>query len=264
MILDQSLAELKRVLDGRFEYEVIVVDNGSTDGTPDVAARHGAKVSPNRTSPSGQRGMPESLWPRASILAFVDADVFLTESWVDEFLRIRATTADVADDGHGFAVRHWAASRLDRAVLVWSARRWRRASYINSGNLVTTKMLHDAIGGFSETLATGEDVDYCHRAHAAGATIIRNVKLRTMHEGYPKTLRGFVRREMWHGQGDVGSIVALLRSRVALCAVLFCLFHLVLAYGVVRLSLPWVAVGLLESLVCALPVRCGDRTGAAS
>ena len=196
-----------------------------------------------------------------TLFAFIDADVFLTESWVDEFLRIEpglatlpmtVTGAAAASGGTELIERHWFAPVVQC-----------EGSYINSGNLVTTR-LHEAINGFSETLVTGEDVDYCQR-HAAGATIAGNVKLRTVHEGYPKTLRGFVRREMWHGRGDVANLGACCGPASALCAVFFSAMHVVLACGAIARSLPWIAVGLLGiAALCMADCRCGDRTASVS
>jgi glycosyltransferase involved in cell wall biosynthesis len=261
-VLDAGLAELKRVLDGRLQYEVIVVDNGSVDRTAEVAARHGARVCKAADVSIGAARNAGVALARCGILAFIDADVLLTESWADEFLQVERLLFDSPltitgaryEVGRrpGWIERHWFGPSVVGAT-----------SYINSGNLITTKTLHETIGGFSQTLATGEDVDYCQRARAAGAAIIQDVKLRTMHEGYPKTLRGFVRREMWHGQGDVASLRALLRSRVAVCAVLFCLFHLAAVCGMVFRSPAWLGVGLggILALCLASSIRRSRRSG---
>ncbi len=137
-VIDQSLAELKRILDGRMEYEVIVVDNGSVDGTPDVAARHGAKVCFRPDVAIGAARNAGVALAQGSILAFVDADVFLTDSWADEFLQI--------EQGLMMSPMTVTGSRYDIGRhACWIERHWfgpsvnAESSYINSGNLVTTK-----------------------------------------------------------------------------------------------------------------------------
>lgn len=69
-------ANIGRVLEkiGR-EYEIIVVDDGSSDETPDVARKHGAKVISYRENRGKgyalKRGIAES---RGNILVFLDGD----------------------------------------------------------------------------------------------------------------------------------------------------------------------------------------------
>lgn len=120
----------------------------------------------------------------------------------------------------------------------WIERRWfgplRRQpkAYINGGNIVTTRQLFDAIGGFDEQLETGEDVDFCMRAvRDGGARLIQDQQFAVHHEGFPRTVATFVRRERWHGLGDLGSWGSLVRSKVALMSVAFLGAHAGLIAG---------------------------------
>jgi len=68
----------------------------------------------------------------------------------------------------------------------------------------------------------GRKVDECpgHFGHI-------DLAMPVIHEGYPKTLRDFVRREIWHGKGNFASLETVLRSKVAMLAVAFLLLHAV-------------------------------------
>jgi GT2 family glycosyltransferase len=59
-LLDRSLAALPAALD-RLEYDVVVVDNGSTDGSVDVARSHGVTVVANRVNEGYARAMNRAL-----------------------------------------------------------------------------------------------------------------------------------------------------------------------------------------------------------
>ena len=64
--------------------EVVVVDSGSTDNTRDIALAHGCKVvSANPGNVSASRNLGASHC-EGDLLAFIDADALLPESWLDE------------------------------------------------------------------------------------------------------------------------------------------------------------------------------------
>lgn len=85
----------------------------------------------------------------------------------------------------------------------WLARRprgRREVSYINSGNLFVERQVFEKLGGFDEALSSGEDHDFCIRARAL-RPIVSDDGILVIHHGNPKTVAGFIRREMWHGMG---------------------------------------------------------------
>ena len=51
--------------------------------------------------------------------------------------------------------------------------------------------------------------------------VINNYALVVTHEGYPKTLFQFIRREIWHGRGDCATLSRVKESKIALLAILF-------------------------------------------
>lgn len=231
--------------------EVIVVDNASADGTDcilqDFAVRH--VRCEDRLTPSQARnlGAKSSL---GRVLVFLDADIVITDEWARTLhmitQRLISEPLTVTGDTYHISTKP-----------SWIEKWWflplrcRGASYINGGNLITSRRLFDMIGGFSEVLDTGEDVDFCDRARTAGATVIRDEGLRAIHEGFPKTLRGFIARERWHGAGDFLSISRLTKSKVALAAGAYALLHIALAISIAAvLFLPRFTAGNWAWLLC--------------
>ncbi len=185
--------------------EIIVVDNGSTDGTLEVVKQFrnvrlldgtGLRVGALRN-----RGAATA---RNELLAFVDSDCLLCEGWrgaVEEVLRdpgVAATGSkyDLPDDPC------W----IEK---VWfSQRRLRRGNvnYINSGNLIVRKGAFEMVGGFDETLVTGEDAELGFRLNKNGHRVYEEPRIRAVHLGNPKTLPRFYRQQVWHGLGMFGTM----------------------------------------------------------
>lgn len=210
--------------------QVIVVDNGSTDDTASIATSFGCNLvkTSERLCPSQARNLGvTNADPHREVLIFLDADVELTSEWQSEWKR---TASLIAENSLQVTGGTYDVSK----VPCWLERNWfapmrsRKWSHINGGNLMTTKTLFHSIGGFDPRLETGEDVDFCARAHQMGASVVINDAFRAHHEGYPRTLPRFVSRERWHGAGDFISLRHVLRSQVAVATVIYATLHIVL------------------------------------
>lgn len=250
--LPAVLASIHRSLDSRTEFEIIVVDHGSNDGTGEVAAALGARVLSMR---GGTIGGARNLGARQAagdLLVFLDADVTLEAGWYEELCRIRGRL----DHRTMFVL----GSRCEVPQNApWVARTWARVSavegpvaHLGSGHMVTTRAAFHLIGGFDERLTTGEDQDFTDRAKTIGAAIISAPTLRAVHHGSPSSVLEFVRRESWHGVGDWKGIRRFLRSKVAVSSLVFVVLHLV--WGLWILTHP---DRLAVSLLYLVPVVAG-------
>lgn len=229
--------------------EVIVVDNGSTDDTALLAEAGGARV---LREPAGtvaalrNRGATEA---RGRVLAFLDADMRVTPAWgarlPEVVARLEAEPNLITGSRAGIDPP---GSWIERSWFEPLARAESR--YMNSGHLIMSAELFRTLGGFSTGLETGEDADLGARAVAAGARIEGDPHLAVIHRGYPKTLRAFVRRELWHGKGDAAP-GRLWRSRVALVALGVLALHGVALAGLLA-GAPGVAAAAagLVALAC--------------
>jgi glycosyltransferase involved in cell wall biosynthesis len=207
------------------DVEIVVVDNGSSDDTAAIAQGHGCLVArlERRVYPSVARnvGVGRS---SGEVLVFLDADVELSPEWGATLVAVRESLSArpllvTGDQYHISQHPGW----LER---VWfESLRAKAPSYIDGGNLITTRAVFDRIGGFAEHLETSEDVDFCARAISQGAELRVDQGFKAFHEGYPKSASGFVRRERWHGRSDFRNMQSVLRSKVAIAAVAFLLLH---------------------------------------
>ena len=64
----------------------MVVDNGSSDGTADIARQHGARVIDEPRPGVAARAMPGIRAAKGQIVAFIDADCVADAAWLRELL----------------------------------------------------------------------------------------------------------------------------------------------------------------------------------
>lgn len=227
-------------------YEVIVVDNGSTDATPRIATDLGATLLRQSGGTIGSlrnRGVASS---RGEIVVFLDADVVLTPEWAARIPasieRLSAEPATLT----GFRCSVPAnASWLER---YWFAPRETKSTHVGSGHMLIVRRFFDDLGGFDESLATGEDYNLSRRAVARGGRIASDELLKAVHLGFPRSIGAFLQRESWHGIGDYESIPLFLRSKVALSAAAFVLMHALLLFALF-LGAAWLAVAAIAGVV---------------
>jgi glycosyltransferase involved in cell wall biosynthesis len=155
---------LPQVTAANDKYEVIVVDDGSTDETPAVIEDFRARVTYLRRSNQGpaaarNHGLRHA---RAGIVAFLDVD----DEWV------------APHPGSTLAIM----SEQNREVVIGKTQCLTRTTEaetfveysepfhtFNLGSALIRRDLFERVGGFDESLAFGEDVDWFLRAREAGA-----------------------------------------------------------------------------------------------
>jgi len=154
--------------------EVIVVDNGSSDATAQVAARHGATVVDEPRPSRARARNAGAAATGADRLVFLDADCVPRPGWLEALERCLDQGADLA--GGRVEVSTTAqpttAERFDRAWRFRQQETITQAGWSVTANLAVRRELFDRIGGLDVAYRhVGEDVDFCLRARAAGARL---------------------------------------------------------------------------------------------
>jgi glycosyltransferase involved in cell wall biosynthesis len=167
-----EIAYLPRLLDAldvqtRLPDEVIVADAGSTDGTADLAQSRGAQVVRGGMPAVGRNAGVRAA--RGDLLLFLDADVLPPPDFIalvlEEFERKEydvATCFLAALDENP----------LDRMICVGTNLYFRIIQPVSPHApgfcILSKRIVHEKMGGFDESLALSEDIDYARRAKRYG------------------------------------------------------------------------------------------------
>ena len=226
------------------EFEVLVVDNGSTDETPEIARRAEMEaalpvrlLSKPKTSISAVRNFGAAQ-ARGEVVAFLDADCLAEPDWLETALRLAPHNGV------------WGAHYRIPENATWVGRTWFAyqakvtggpATFLPGGDLFFWRRDFEELDGFDETARTSEDVELCARVRAAGMPVLSIPELAVVHLGTPRTLSRFYRQHRWHGQEVVRLFLRNLPSRKNLPLIILSGYTFMMGWLVV--------IGLVVSLV---------------
>ena len=165
--LSNTLAAIREAASGATEpHEIIVVDDASTDATPEIALGAGAKViSISRRQIAAARNAGARA-AQGEYLFFIDADTRINRAHVSE--GIAALEAGNAGGGARVA--------MDGFIPIWGRMLLRGFSSVYFGLnlgagafLFTTRRNFDIVGGFDEQYFAGEEVYFSLELKKLGA-----------------------------------------------------------------------------------------------
>jgi glycosyltransferase involved in cell wall biosynthesis len=251
-VIGQCLRSIAELEYDPSRIEVVLMDNGSSDQTTLIAESFGARVHVRTDlSVAGLRnaGVAASA---SEVVAFLDADCVADSGWlraaVSSLRQERCITGSpyLNPDPPHWIERAWHSTELTGRY---------PTTHLNAGNLVVWREDFLRIGGFDETLVTGEDYEFAQRA-AATVKVVADDSIAVTHLGNPRSISAFFRREVWHGLGALGSLRHSLRDKPFWGTVVFATGLLMAVLGATGLfgarSVTVAAAGLALSLGVAL------------
>ncbi len=236
--------------------ELIILDNGSTDGSYDLLLsryQDAARILQFRNlTIAGLRNSGAKV-ANGDYLAFIDSDCVVGRNFLTRALEIMDSNgADVVGcNVYGLPPHpHWIEkswdeiNRLPIDTFV---------PYLLTGNLVIKRSTFEAVGGLNEDLITGEDTEFGLRLNAAGLKVFASREVQAVHLGNPKSISEFFKKQVWHGLGMFGTVRLTMMDK----PVVMTLFHFFasIAGALIILVGPWSLVtrvgGMLTLTVLA-------------
>ena len=214
----RTLDALRGGVSGVSGWEAIVVDDGSTDGTPDAvrewAQRHGASVrcvSQQRSGPAvaRNRGAREA---RGRVVAFLDDDIQVRPGFLRRHLDVISAHPGAWVIGRIVHPEELRGTPFGR----WRDDRWESFHRAQPGGLAETSGITAAhlaapradlerLRGFDETFpaASCEDAELGLRARAAGVRILYDPDNVALHEDWAVSLPRYCERQRSYSVADV-------------------------------------------------------------
>jgi len=179
----------------QLDCELIVVDNGSSDNGPSLAAAAGARVLHHPGLTIGALRNRGAAASQADWLAFLDADIEVPDQWLQIWQQVYQTQrADVlALDCDTPPCAPWFARAWQRRKLADS----RLRPWLPGANLCLARAWFDRVDGFDEQLRTGEDKDFSLRLRRSHARLLSLSEPRVWHWGFEASWQEWLGKELW-------------------------------------------------------------------
>lgn len=186
--------------------EVIVADCGSTDKTAEVAKSFASKLpikiaKSKYQSPGATRNVGAKK-AQSEYLLFIDADIRIPKDLIEkittsldntpvDFLtpRYKSDGQHIVDSGLMWHINNLMLINFRLLKRLWAI----------GGVMVVKRTMHDKIGGFSQKLKVGDDIDYSRKLRKHGASFI-----------YLNNVQVFHSSRRFQGYGVPKAILALL------------------------------------------------------
>lgn len=190
------------------EYEVIVLDNGSTDRTLKIIRELGFSC---ETVPKLHVGALRNygvLKSQGTYIAFIDSDVEILSGWIINGLAafeengvVAAGCFPMVPPNSTWVQKAWDLHQRGRHL----SASMKTIKWLPSMNLIVKRSDFLGIKGFNEELQTAEDVDLCYRLRERGE-ILWHSGMKAIHWGEAPDLQTFWRKEVWRGLGNLQGV----------------------------------------------------------
>lgn len=206
--ITRTMHRIRAAVENRREAELIVVDNGSEDGSYEWLRKNYSDIARILRLPVGSISEVRNYGAshaRGEVLCFVDADCVVQTDHLERVGRALRKSSAAA-----VGARYELPQKAGWVETAWHKlhRTGERAfvNFLSAGNFSIRTKVFRKVGGFAEGLVTGEDAELCKRLRQAGYRIYQDPAIKVIHLGNAKTLPQFFRKQLWYALGMFGTV----------------------------------------------------------
>lgn len=225
--------------------EIILVDNGSTDNTLKIASGYPITILEKKDGYVGAVRNYGASHSKGEILVFLDSDCIVEPTWILNGIK-KITESESAVFGGQYLLRE-DPSWLEKYWILSDKGNIIHQTTLVGGCIFIQKSIFNKVGGFDESLSSGEDSKLTTDLRAGGSFVIIDPTLSVIHLGYPATIFKFVKRQIWHSADYVSKFPGSLNDKVFLLIIMFLSSMTLLFISIINGSLFW-TLGLAGSL----------------
>ena len=190
-------------------YEIIVVENGSTDETTEIVERYPIRLFHNTQrgpAPARNLGVAES---KAEIVAFTDADCVADPNWLGELVKPYKDAETGGVGGAILAYQHANRNIVETfsdehsPLINFVSGEHEFLPHLYTPNASYRRHLLNEIGGFNSKLVTAEDVDAAWRLQLQTGCKLRYAPQAIIYHHHRTTLKGLARQYRHYGFGEI-------------------------------------------------------------
>ncbi|HVB97287.1 MAG TPA: glycosyltransferase [Chloroflexota bacterium] len=182
-------------------YEIIVVDDGSTDATVRIARSHNVRVIPQPPLGVAAARNTGARAAKSDILLFVDADCVPALDWIGQMLVPFEDPMVVGAKGAYLTHQEHLLPRLVQVEYEEKYRRLERfdsIDFIDGYSAAYRRSAFLAAGGFDVSLAAAEDVELSYRLSKSGQRLVFAPKAHVFHY-HGESLHRYATRKLRYG-----------------------------------------------------------------
>lgn len=210
--LKKTIESLCKQLYPKDKYEVIIVDDGSTDRTKKMVEEHQIKCScdlkyffQKNNGPSSARNLGISK-ARGTFIAFIDSDCIASRTWIEEIVKEYDNDRIAGIGGMTKAIpttskisQYCAYTKMNEKPKIDK----NGIVYLITGNASFRKDCLRMVQGFDEryTFPGGEDPDLCYRLRRKGYIFQFN-RNAVVHNPHKERLKDLIRTYFNYGKGE--------------------------------------------------------------
>ncbi|MDG6250544.1 glycosyltransferase [Methanocalculus sp.] len=201
--ISQLIESLMEQINDTNEFEILIVDNNSTDNTVKIIQKYPVKlVSENSTQSSYAARNKGLKHAKGEVIAFIDSDCIASPEWIKE--GIEALVAEDADMVGGnvqfyYSEERTAAELYDSIMNMQMEHNIRERNVAKTANLFVRTEVFKKIGLFPDDVQSGGDVQWTGKATQKGFKLVYAPKAVVYHPA--RKLNELIKKQHRVGKG---------------------------------------------------------------